>query len=178
MQLLCRYRGIYIFYNKFFILTLGLGLAASASWVNIINLFFKFAYVFLCFKMKCYSSSSKSVCMIVEEILFISLLIVTEFLGLELIVVILSTIQIKSAVSCTAEVLRLTELLVLSFVIGFWTSGKAFAVSKTFPGNWREILTVFPFLARSCVSRETSVLVVPVLVICLFKFEWMNYLVQ
>ena len=61
--------------------------------------------------------------MIGEEILFISLLIVTEFLGLELIVVILSTIQIKSAVSCTAEVLWLTELLGAVFcnrVLNFW----------------------------------------------------------
>lgn len=59
-----------------------------------------------------------------EEIFFISLLIVTEFLGLEPFVVILSTIQIKSAISCGAEAI---QLLVLPFVVGSLTSDKAFA---------------------------------------------------
>ena len=53
-----------------------------------------------------------------EEILFIFLLIDTEFLGFELLVVMLLTIQIKSAVFCAAEALQLAELLVISFVIG------------------------------------------------------------
>ena len=68
------------------------------------------------------------------EILFVSLLMVTEFIGLELFVVILSIIQSKSAVSWAAEELRLTDLLVFSFVIGFWTSDKASLVSKIFHG--------------------------------------------
>ena len=61
--MLCRYRGIYIFYNKFFILTYELALAASISWVNIINLFFKFVYVFSSFKIKRYSSYRKILCL-------------------------------------------------------------------------------------------------------------------
>ena len=64
IQLLCRYIGIYIFYNKFFILTQGLGYGMSDSLVNIINLFCKFIYVFLCFKMKYSSSSWKGACML------------------------------------------------------------------------------------------------------------------
>ena len=59
-----------------------------------------------------------------KEIFFISLLIVTEFLGLELFVVILSAIRIKSAMSCAAEAI---QLLVLPFVVGPLTSDKAFA---------------------------------------------------
>ena len=111
-----------------------------------------------------------------EEILLFSLLMVTEFLGFELFTVILSTTLIKSAVSCAAEALQLTELLVLSFVIGSWTSDKPFAVSKAFHGDWRDILTVSPFLARSCVSTEMSVLVILLVevwvdeVSCLIKF--------
>ena len=39
------------------------GLTTSTFWVYVINLFFKFVYAFLCFKMKCYSSK-ESVCML------------------------------------------------------------------------------------------------------------------
>ena len=67
-----------------------------------------------------------------EEIFFISLLIVTEFIGLEPFVVILSTIQIKSAISCAAEAI---QLLVLPFVVGSLTSDKAFAEGDF---NWLE----------------------------------------
>ena len=71
-----------------------------------------------------------------EEVLFISLLIVTEFLGLEFFRVVLSTIQMKSAVSCTAGAITADWIVVLSFVmIGSWTSDEVFVVSKTFPGG-------------------------------------------
>ena len=83
----------------------------------------------------------------------------TEVLGLELLVVIFATIQIKFTVcSCAAEALHLAELLVLSFVIGPQTSDEVFVVSKTFPRDWRETL-IFPFLARSFVSTDMPILV-------------------
>ena len=50
-------------------MTDGLWLATSTSWVNIILVFFKFVYIFLCFKMKCYSSSRKSACMLDAKLL-------------------------------------------------------------------------------------------------------------
>ena len=138
-------------------------LAKSTSWVNIVNLFFKFVYASLCFKIKFYSSSGKSLCIFEANLLrrdfVFSLLIVTEVLGLELLVVIFATIQIKFTVcSCAAEALHLAELLVLSFVIGPQTSDEVFVVSKTFPRDWRETL-IFPFLARSFVSTDMPILV-------------------
>ena len=43
-----------------------------------------------------------------EEFLFISFLIVTEFQGLDLFMVVFSTSQTKSAVSCAFEAIYLT----------------------------------------------------------------------
>ena len=159
--MLCRYIGIYSFSNTFFILTLRLGIATSASWVNIINLFFKF-FTSSC-ALKWNATSPLGSVYVGLMLIFseeISLLIVIEFLGLELFVVILSILRIRPAACCKPEALQLTEFLVLSFVIGSWISDKAFAVSKAFPGDWREILTVSSFLARSCVPTETSILVI------------------
>ena len=50
-------------------MTDGLWLATSTSWVNIILVFFKFVYIFLCFKMKRHSSSRKSACMLDAKLL-------------------------------------------------------------------------------------------------------------
>ena len=109
----------------FFIISLYIDLGTWACYKCFLGKYYKplsikFVYIFLSFKMKCYSSSRKSVSMLDVNLVrrdFIFLLMVTEFRGFELSVVILSTIRTKSAVSCAAEALQLTDLFFLS--LGF-----------------------------------------------------------
>ena len=95
-----------------------------------------------------------------ERIFFISFLIVTEFLGLESFVVILSTIRIKSAIFRAAEAI---QLLVLPFGVGYLTSDKAFAEGdfKWLEGdfNWLEgDFNSISFLSKIlCIQKHVNI---------------------